>query len=106
MISKLRICDGKLSGIFKKAAEDQELQAIFSQIKDPDEAYELAISIQPDFTKEEFIEAMTAIRDSMSEDLTDEDMAKSAGGADPEVISIAVTGATAVTAISAMAAGV
>ena len=42
----------------------------------------------------------------MSEDLTDEDMAKSAGGADPEVISIAVTGATAVTAISAMAAGV
>ena len=45
----------------EKMAADSELQARFSQIKDPDEAYELASSIQSGFTKEEFVTETTKI---------------------------------------------
>lgn len=94
----------------EKMAEDQELQTRFSQIHDPDEAYALASSIQPGFTKEELIETMSAIRDAMEEDLTDEDMAKSAGGESDEVkvsvflsVTSAFSGAVTVTAAAASA---
>ncbi len=94
----------------EKMAEDQELQARFSQLTDADEAYALAGSIQSGFTKEEFIETMTAIRDAMDEDLTDEDMAKSAGGVSDEVevsvflsVTSAFSGAVTVSAAAASA---
>ena len=70
----------------EKVAADSELQSKFSQINDPDEAYALASSIQSGFTKEEFVEAMTAIKEAMNEDLTDEDLAKSAGGDTEDII--------------------
>jgi len=96
--------------LLQKLAEDQEMQTRFSQITDPDEAYSLASSIQPGFTKEEFIETMTAIRNAMEEDLTDEDMAKSAGGVSDEVqvsvflsVTSAFSGAVTVTAAAASA---
>ena len=93
--------------LLEKVSEDQELQAKFSQIRDPDEAYALASSIQPGFTKEELIEAMTAIRDSMNEDLTDDDMAKSAGGdANPVVVSVTVSVATAISDVVGAAAAI
>ena len=82
----------------KMVAEDPELQAQFSQIKDPDEAYALASSIQPGFTKEEFVETMTAIKESMSEDLTDEDLAKSAGG-DSEDVLVSIATSIAISAV-------
>jgi len=91
-------------------AADQELQARFSQITDPDEAYAMASSVQSGFTKEEFIETMTAIREAMNEDLSDEDMAKSAGGVSDEVkvsvflsVTSAFSGAVTVTAAAASA---
>ena len=94
----------------EKMAEDQELQARFSQITDPDEAYSLASSVQSGFTKEEFIETMTAIRDAMEEDLSDEDLARSAGGVSDEVkvsvflsVTSAFSGAVTVTAAAASA---
>ena len=78
----------------EKVAADQELQTKFAQIKDVDEGYALASSVQDGFTKEEFVEAMTAIKAAMEEDLSDEDLAKSAGGLDEnDIISIAASAA-------------
>ena len=86
---------------FEKVAADPELQAKLSECKSPDEAYALASGIQEGFTKEEFIEEMTKIKNSMEENLTDEDLAKSVGGMDTSYIvtiatasSAAITGAT------------
>ena len=85
----------------EKLAADQELQARFSQLKDPDQAYELASSIQSGFTKEEFITEMTKIKEAMEEDLTDDDLAKSSGGdVDTLVASITVSVATVTSAVS------
>ena len=85
----------------EKMAADSELQARFSQIKDPDEAYELASSIQPGFTKEEFVTEMTKIKEAMEEDLTDADLAKSSGGdKDTVVASVTISVATVVSAVS------
>ena len=82
----------------EKMAADPELQAKFSQIKDPDEAYAVASSIQSGFTKEEFIESMKAIKDAANEDLTDEDLAKSAGG-DSEDVIVSISASVAITAV-------
>ena len=85
----------------EKLAADPELQARFSQLHDPDQAYELASSIQPGFTKEEFITEMTKIKEAMEEDLTDEDLAKSSGGdKDTVVASVTISVATVVSAVS------
>ncbi len=85
----------------EKLAADPELQARFSQLKDPDQAYELASSIQPGFTKEEFITEMTKIKEAMEEDLTDADLAKSSGGdTDTVVASVTISVATVVSAVS------
>ena len=85
----------------EKMAADSELQARFSQIKDPDEAYELASSIQSGFTKEEFVTEMTKIKEAMDEDLTDDDLAKSSGGDAGDVVaSVTVSVATVVSSVS------
>ena len=85
----------------EKLAADQELQARFSQLKDPDQAYELASSIQSGFTKEEFITEMTKIKEAMEEDLTDDDLAKSSGGDTGTVVaSVTISVATVTSAIS------
>lgn len=93
----------------EKVEADQELQAKLAQIKDPDEAYALASSIQPGFTKEEFITEMTRMKEAMDENVTDEDLAKSAGGmSDGEQIVIGVSlvtvSASAFTGVAAAAA--
>ena len=85
----------------EKLEADPELQGKIAQAKDPDEVYALASSIQGGFTKEEFIEEMTKIKTAMDENLTEEDLAKSAGGMDTSHIvsivtisSAAISGAT------------
>ena len=80
---------------FEKVAADPELQAKLSECKSPDEAYALASGIQEGFTKEEFIEEMTKIKNSMEENLTDEDLAKSAGGMDTSYIVTIATASSA-----------
>lgn len=63
------------------AASDEALIKKFSAIHDPDEAYALAISIQDGYTKEEFVETMAAIHDSLlDQDLTSDDLSKVSGG--------------------------
>lgn len=90
---------------FEKVAAAPELQAKLSECKSPDEAYAFASSIQEGITKEEFIEEMTKIKDAMEENLTDEDMAKSAGGMDTShIVSIATISSAAVSGATLAAA--
>ena len=90
-----------IKAFLEKVSADPEIQARFSQIKDSDEAYELAVSIQSGFTKEEFITEMTKIKEAMEENLTDEDLAKAAGGdADTVVATVTISVATVVSAVS------
>ena len=91
--------------ILEKVSEDADLQAKFSQIKDLDEAYALASSVQSGFTKEELVSEMNKIKEAMEENLTDEDMARSAGG-DPDTQMISVTVVTVVSEISVVSVGV
>ena len=68
--------------LLRKVSADESLAAKFTEISDPDEAYALASSIQEGFTKEEFIQTMSKMRD-MSEqqgELSDDDLAQVAGG--------------------------
>lgn len=66
----------------EKAIEDKELQEKMAACKNPEEAYEIANSVQEGFTMEEFIRAMQELYDLTHEgELTDEDLAKAAGGA-------------------------
>ena len=80
----------------EKLEADPELQRKLSQAANPDEAYVIASSIQQGFTKEEFIEEMTKIKNAMDENLSDEDLAKSAGGVDRQDVTITISFATAV----------
>ena len=73
-----------------KVTETPELQAKFENVKDPEEAFALAQSIQDGFTKEEFIAEMTKVKEAVDETLSDEDLSKSAGGMDEDAL-IAVT---------------
>lgn len=94
-----------IKAFLEKLAADEELQARFSQIRDPDEAYAVASSVQPGFTKEEFITEMTKIKEALDETLTEEDLAKAAGGdADTVVETVTISIATVVSAVSLGAA--
>ena len=66
--------------LLAKVEQSPELQAKFAQIRDPEEAYKLAASIQDGFSKEEFIAEMTKIYNEAVKDLSEEDIAKIAGG--------------------------
>jgi len=88
----------------EKLSADEELQAKLSQVRDPDEAYALASSVQDGFTKEEFIEDMTKIKEALDENLSDEDLAKSAGGIDEhDVVNSVLVSVSVVTVITQIA---
>ena len=94
-----------IKAFLEKLAADEELQARFSQIRDQDEAYAVASSVQPGFTKEEFITEMTKIKEALDETLTEEDLAKAAGvDADTVVETVTISIATVVSAVSLGAA--
>ena len=97
-----------IKAFLEKVAADQELQAKFAQIKDVDEAYSLASSLQSGFTKEEFVTEMRKIKEAMDENLSDEDLAKSAGGMDDMEIAslIAVSAAETLTLVCSATAAV
>ncbi|MBQ9612641.1 MAG: hypothetical protein IJV14_08655 [Lachnospiraceae bacterium] len=89
----------------EKLSNDQEAAAKMSAIRDPEEAYQLASSIQDGFTKEEFISAMEELRESVqhSEELLDEDLVKVAGGDDREIASTISVSVVSVASIVGMA---
>ena len=89
----------------EKVESDPQLQEKIVAAKDPDEVYLIASSIQGGFTKEEFIEEMTKIKTAMDEDLTDEDLARSAGGLDTsQIVSIATISSAAISGATLAAA--
>ena len=90
-----------LKKFLERLANDQELVSKMSTMKDSEEAYKLAASLQDGFTKEEFISAMDKLDAAAkgSEELSDEDLKNVAGGGTVEV----TVGATAGVAISAAA---
>ena len=69
-----------IKAFLEKVEASPDLQAQFAQIRDPDEAYKLAASVQDGFTKEEFVSEMKKLYESQVADLSDEDIAKVAGG--------------------------
>ncbi len=64
----------------EKVAADKELQEQFSKIRDPHEAYKLAAGVQDGFTEEEFVDEMKKLYAEVTKDLSEEDLAKLAGG--------------------------
>ena len=69
----------KIKLFLQKVEGDEALAAKMRDIKNPDEAYALAASVQDGFTKEEFVAAMEGIRNG---DLSADDLGKLAGGVD------------------------
>ena len=90
--------------MLKKLSEDEEAQKKLAAIRDPEEAYQLVTSIHGGYTKEEFVAAMTAIHEQLNQDLSDDDLAKTAGGVDKEdagvSAAISAAGSAVGTAIS------
>ena len=87
----------------EKLEQSPDLQAQFSQIHDPEEAYKLAASVQDGFTKEEFISEMKKIYEAEYEGLSEEDLDKVAGGlTDEEAAIIFSVGAPVMAAIAAI----
>jgi len=63
----------------KLVEKDNALAAKLSAMKDPEEAFALASSIQGGFTKEEFVEEMDRINRG---EINDDDLAQLSGGGD------------------------
>ena len=71
-----------IKAFLEKVAASPDLQAQLSQLRDPDEAYKLAASVQDGFTKDEFVSEMTKLYEAQVADLSEEDISKVAGGVD------------------------
>lgn len=73
--------------LLEKVSGDEELLAKFSACKSVDEAFDLARELVGGFTKEEFVEAMTALSAADEGDISDEDLTAAAGGSVSEAVS-------------------
>ena len=86
----------KLTALFQKIAESEDLQAKFAEFGTLEEAYEFARTLQDGFTKEEFVEVCKAAAEAATGDISDEELVAAAGGTDdPLSLSLkSVTGKT------------
>lgn len=80
-----------VKAFLQKLVDDKELQARLSKVKNPDEAYEVAKSVQEGFTKEEFVAEMRKLKEKIAaskanQELSDEDVAQVAGGSGGDII--------------------
>ena len=66
--------------LVEKVSGNDEMLAKFSACGSVDEAFELAKGIVGGFTKEEFVEAMTALSAADDGDISDDELAGAAGG--------------------------
>ena len=74
-----------ITKMLEMLSKDEEAQKKLQATRDPDEAYAIVSEIHGGYTKEEFVEVMTAINEALNQDLTAEDLAQTAGGDDKEV---------------------
>lgn len=70
----------KLTALFQKIAESDELQAKFAEFGTLEEAYEFARTLQDGFSKEEFLEVCKAVAEAATGDISDEELVDAAGG--------------------------
>ncbi len=77
--------------LLQMIADSDELQAQFGNLATLDEAYELASKLQQGFTKEEFLDAVKALNEAADEDISDEELAATAGGIDDVIDPIKIT---------------
>ncbi len=98
---ELDIKNENIRKFLEKVDKDPELQTKLAQIRDPEEAYELAASVQEGFTKEEFVTEMQKMYKAMLNDISEEDLGKIAGGVAGEVFigTVAASVSTVGTAI-------
>lgn len=87
--------NGNIRIFLEKLGTDEAAQAKLQAAANPDEAYELARSIQGGFSREEFIDVMKKIASMTQEgELSDEEVEAAAGGSftagDAEELSILV----------------
>ena len=75
--------------LMEKVQADKELQAKFAKLKDPEEAYKLAASVQGGFTKEEFIAEMKKISEERMDELSEDDIARVSDLADEDLEKVA-----------------
>ena len=71
-----------IKALLEKVSGDEGLLAKFSACKSVDEAFELAKELVGGFTKEEFVEAMSALSAAEDADVSDADLSEAAGGED------------------------
>ena len=71
--------------LLKKIADSEELQAQFGKLDNLDEAYELASKLQQGFTKEEFLDVIKVLNEAADDDISDEELAATAGGVDTDL---------------------
>ena len=90
----------ELKLFFQKVAEDRELQQKMQACKSPEEVYVIASSVQDGFTFEEFTETAAELYEQATAELSDEDLAKAAGGADTTLV-CTVVGPIAVAGLAA-----
>lgn len=74
-----------IKSLFEKVQADKELQAKFAEVRTPEEAYQLASSIQGGFTKEELMEAAQQLRSSQGDELSEDDIASVCDLSDSEL---------------------
>ena len=86
----------------EKVEQSPEIQAQFAKIYDPDEAYKLAASIQGGFTKDEFTSEMRKIYEATIAELSDEDIAKIAGGGAASRFIASATGGAAAASLTVL----
>lgn len=59
---------------------DRELQERFEKASGEDECYEIALTVQDGYSKDEFVKAMSDLRDAIQDDISIDDLDKVAGG--------------------------
>ena len=88
--------------LLEKVEQSPDLQDQFSQIRDPEEAYKLAASVQVGFTKEEFVSEMKKLYEAQIANLSEEDIAKIAGGvSQSELVAFSLAGAGSILTVLA-----
>ncbi len=97
--------NNNLIELIKKIAADEEKQVKMQSFTNIDEAYDYAVSIQDGYSKEEFEAVMTKIVEASTEhdEISDDDLANIAGGADEAVIAVTVINGAAAIAFAATA---
>ena len=85
----------KLTALFQKIAESDELQAKFAEFGTLEEAYEFARTLQDGFSKEEFLEVCKAVAEAATGDISDEELVAAAGGSGDQCLTLkTLTGKT------------